>query len=141
MKNKPAYIVIDTNVLISAGLLPQSKKARALEIAVERFVIAQNQATWEELESRIEKEKFDRYFGEFGRMAFLTRLSQFIQDFPVKAHVRVSRDCDDDKFMGLAIDSGAKILISGDPDLKDIQTYKDIEILSPAQFFERFKPE
>jgi predicted nucleic acid-binding protein len=41
MKSKPAYIVIDTNVLISAGLLPHSKSAQVLAIAVERFVIAQ----------------------------------------------------------------------------------------------------
>jgi predicted nucleic acid-binding protein len=39
----------------------------------------------------------------------------------------------------LAIDSGARVLISGDPDLKEVQTYKGIEILSPAQFFERYQ--
>ena len=39
MKTKPAYIVIDTNVLISAGLLPQSKTAQVLALAVEHFVI------------------------------------------------------------------------------------------------------
>ena len=33
-------IVIDTNVLISAGLLPASRSAQALAIAVEHFVIA-----------------------------------------------------------------------------------------------------
>ena len=42
MKSKPAYIVIDTNVLISAGLLPHSKSAQVLAIAVGQFVIAQN---------------------------------------------------------------------------------------------------
>ena len=53
MKTEPAYIVIDTNVLISAGLLPASKTAQVLALAVEHFVIAQNQATWHELETRI----------------------------------------------------------------------------------------
>jgi len=43
-------IVIDTNVLISAGLLPRSRTAEALAVAVEHFVIAQNEATWGELE-------------------------------------------------------------------------------------------
>lgn len=37
------------------------------------------------------------------------------------------------------IDSGAAILISGDSDLKGVRAYKGVEILSPAQFFERFK--
>lgn len=140
MKDKPPCIVIDTNVLISAAILPQSKTAQVLELAVLHFVIAQNRATWEELESRIERSKFDIYFGEFGRMAFLTRLAQLTQDFPARASVQVSRDADDNKFIELAMDAGASILLSGDSDLTAVQTYKAIEILSPAQFFERFKP-
>jgi predicted nucleic acid-binding protein len=55
MKTDPAYIVIDTNVLISAGLLPQSKTAQVLALAVEHFVIAQNQLTWQENWGQIRK--------------------------------------------------------------------------------------
>jgi putative PIN family toxin of toxin-antitoxin system len=141
MKNsKAAYIVIDTNVLISAAILPKSKIGTLLEIIVERFVIAQNESTFAELESRIQRDKFDRYFGDNGRIVFLTRLAQAIEHFPINTQIQISRDADDDKFIGLAMDSGAKILISGDLDLKDIKTYKGIEILSPAQFMGRFKP-
>ena len=140
MKTKPAFIVIDTNVLISAGLLPQSKTAQVLALAVEHFVIAQNQDTWHELETRIARPKFDRYFGDSGRLRHLVKIAQSIQGFEVRAAAEVSRDKTDDKFIALAIDSGARILISGDPDLKDVQAYEGIEILSPAQFFERFKP-
>ena len=64
MKSKASYIVTDTNVLISAGLLPESKTAQVLALAVEHFVIAQNQDTWRELETRIARPKFDRYFGQ-----------------------------------------------------------------------------
>jgi len=141
MKNSTAYIVIDTNALISAGLLPESKTAQVLALAVEHFVIAQNQETWHELETRIARPKFDRYFGESGRLRHLVKIAQSIKNFEVAANVSVSRDKSDDKFIALAIDSGAVIIISGDPDLKDVQTYEGIEILSPAQFFERFKPQ
>jgi putative PIN family toxin of toxin-antitoxin system len=139
MKTKLAFIVIDTNVLISAGLLPQSKTAQVLALAVEHFVIAQNQDTWHELETRIARPKFDPYFGDSGRLRHLVKIAQSIQRFEVSAAVSVSRDKTDDKFIGLAIDSGAQILISGDPDLRDVEAYKGIEILSPVQFFERFK--
>ena len=139
MKTKPAYIVIDTNVLISAGLLPQSKTAQVLALAVEYFVIAQNQETWHELETRIARAKFDPYFGDAGRLRHLVQIAQSIQGFEASTAVSVSRDKTDDKFIGLAIDSGAAILISRDPDLKDVKAYKGVEILSPAQFFERFK--
>jgi putative PIN family toxin of toxin-antitoxin system len=124
--------------LISAGLLPTSKTAQVLVLAVEHFVIAQNQATWHALETRISRPKFDRYFGDAGRLRHLIQIAQSIQHFEMSAAVAVSRDSTDDKFIALAIDSGANILISGDPDLKEVQTYKGIEILSPAQFFERY---
>ena len=139
MRHRLATIVIDTNVLISAGLLPQSKTAHVLALAVEHFVIAQNQHTWRELETRIARPKFDRYSGDSGRLRHLVQIAQSIQHFEVSAEVSVSRDKTDDKFIALAIDAEAAILISGDPDLKDVQAYKGIEILSPVQFFERFK--
>ena len=139
MKSKTPYIVIDTNVLISAGLLPESKTAQVLALAVERFVIAQNKDTWHELETRIARPKFDRYFGESGRLRHLVAIAQSIQHFEVLTEVSVSRDKTDDKFIALAIDSGAALLISGDPDLTDVKAHKGVEILSPAQFFERYK--
>jgi putative PIN family toxin of toxin-antitoxin system len=138
MKSKSAYVVIDTNVLISAGLLSSSKSAQVLALAVEHFVIAQNDQTWQELETRIARAKFDRYFGPMGRMRHLVQIAQSAEFFQVAADVNVSRDKTDDKFIGLAIDSGAKIVISVDPDLKVISIYKNVEILSPTQFFERF---
>ena len=138
MKSKPAYIVIDTNVLISAGLLPESTTAQVLALAVEHFVIAQNKDTWRELETRIARPKFDRYFGESGRLRHLVAVAQLIQHFEMLTEVSISRDKIEDKFIALAIDSGATVIISGDLDLKDLQAYKGVEILSPAQFFERF---
>ena len=140
MKTELAYIVIDTNVLISAGLLPQSKTAQVLALAVEHFVIAQNKDTWHELETRIARPKFDRYFGDSGRLRHLAKIAQSIQRFEVSAAVSVSRDKTDDKLIELAIDSGASLIISGDPDLRVVKTFKGVEILSPAQFFERFSP-
>ena len=143
MQNKPAdnataYIVIDTNVLISAGLLPKSTTALALEIAVTHFVIAQNQATWHELETRIAKPKFDRYFGDTGRLTHLVKIAQTIARFEQTATLAISRDATDDKFVGLAIDSGAKIILSGDQDLLVLKQVQDIEILTPARFCERY---
>jgi putative PIN family toxin of toxin-antitoxin system len=139
MKSKPAYIVIDTNVLISAGLLPHSKSAQVLAIAVGQFVIAQNDETWHELETRISKQKFDRYFEKDGRLRHMSQIAQSIKRFESKARINVSRDETDNKFIELAIDSASTIIISGDPDLKEIQVFQGIEILSPTIFFDRFQ--
>jgi uncharacterized protein len=138
MKTELAYIVIDTNVLISAGLLPQSKTAQVLALAVEHFVIAQNQLTWHELETRMARPKFDRYFGDTGRLEHLVKIAQSMQHFDVSAAVSISRDPTDDKFIALAIDAGARILVSGDSDLKALRMHQGIEILSPAMFCDRY---
>jgi len=139
MKSKPAYIVIDTNVLISAGLLPNSKSAQVLAIAVEQFVIAQNDSTWNELETRIARQKFDRYFEKDGRLKHLIQIAQSIKRFESIAKIKVSLDETDNKFVELAIDSQSNIIISGDPDLKSIQVYEGVEILSPSIFFDRYQ--
>lgn len=139
MSHKPAYIVIDTNVLISAGLLPQSTPAQALAVAVTHFVIAQNQDTWHELETRIARPKFDRYFGEFGRLRHLIQIAQSAAFFEVTAQASISRDKTDDKFLALAMDAGATWVISGDLDLKEVQSYKGVEVVSPSQFLDRMQ--
>ena len=139
MKSKPAYIVIDTTVLISAGLLPNSKSAQVLAIAVEQFVIAQNDSTWHELETRIARQKFDRYFEKDGRLKHLIQIAQSIKLFESFAKIKLSADETDNKFIELAIDSQSSIIISGDPDLKNIQVYAGIEIISPSIFFDRYQ--
>jgi uncharacterized protein len=137
MKTSLPCIVIDTNVLISAGLLPGSKTAQVVALALTHFVLAQNEATWSELESRIKRAKFDRYFGDTGRQRYMVQLAKSIQSFDIVANEALSIDTSDDKFVSLAIDAGAKILISGDSDLKEIKHHKGIEMMSPAQFFDR----
>lgn len=138
MTSNPPTLVIDTNVLISAGLLPQSRLAQVLVIAAGQFVLAQNEATWNELISRIERQKFDRYFGPNGRLAYLSKLAQLAQFFDAVSDEKISKDPDDDKFIALALDAGAKVVVSGDRDLKDIQTHKGIEIMPPSVFLTRF---
>ena len=132
-------IVIDTNVLISAGLLKHSRSAEALALAVEHFEIAQNAATWHELETRIARPKFDRYFGVDGRLRHLIQIARSVRKVERSSREAVSRDPSDDKFIQLALDAGATVLISGDLDLTDIRQHQGIDILSPAQFVERMR--
>ena len=130
----PAYIVIDTHVLISAGLLPNSVSAQALILAFERFVMAQNQATWHELQNKIVRKKFDRYFGATGRLDLLARLAQNTTFFEPVAVVVDSRDATDNKFLALALDAQATCILSGDQDLQVLHPYREIPIYSPGEF-------
>lgn len=132
--NHAPHIVIDTNVLISAALLPHSKTAAMLVVALERYVLAQNQQTWHELQTRIARPKFDRYFGSQGRFTHMTRLAQSAAFFEIAATASACRDADDNKFLALAVDAGAPIIITGDDDLKVLHPYQGIAIYSPLEF-------
>lgn len=134
MSNKTPLIVFDTNVLISAGLLPNSVSAKALTVAVGQFLIAQNESTWHELETRIVRPKFDQYFGEQGRLKHLAEIAKSIAYIPQQAHEVASVDATDDKFLSLAVDAKATLIVSGDDDLLALSHYKGIEIITPSLF-------
>lgn len=48
------------------------------------------------------------------------------------------RDPDDDKFTSCAVDGKCIYIVSGDNDLLVLKDYEGIEIITVAQFFERF---
>ena len=130
-------IVIDTNVLISAGLLPNSKAAQSLTTAFDHFVLAQNQMTWSELQEKISLLKFDKYFGIDGRLKLMARLTQNIEFVDVKAIVTDCRDPRENKFLALAIDAHARTIVTGDKDLLVMHPYQSITICTPAEFLSR----
>ena len=135
MKDKQGrFIVVDTNVLISAGLLPNSKTAHSVTLAFDHFVLAQNQLTWAELQEKIILSKFDKYSGIDGRLRLMARLTQNIEFIDAKAVVTDCRDPKDNKFLALAIDADAKNIITGDKDLLVMNPYQDRTICTPAEF-------
>lgn len=135
MKDKQGrFIVVDTNVLISAGLLPNSKTAHSVTLAFDHFVLAQNQLTWAELQEKIILSKFDKYSGIDGRLRLMARLTQNIEFIDAKAVVTDCRDPKDNKFLALAIDADAKNIITGDKDLLVMNPYQGRTICTPAEF-------
>jgi len=53
-------------------------------------------------------------------------------------NIHVCRDPDDDKFISCAVDGKCVYIVSGDNDLLVLKDYEGIEIITVAQFFERF---
>ncbi|MGD1807555.1 PIN domain-containing protein [Dapis sp. BLCC M126] len=64
-------IIIDTNVFISAVLNPKGSLRMALNLAIEKFDMLQNEETYLELSTRLGKSKFDRYISSSERLIFL----------------------------------------------------------------------
>ena len=51
---------------------------------------------------------------------------------------QICEDPDDDKFLACAIASGSKVIVSGDKHLLRVSGWRDIEVLSPRSFQERY---
>ncbi|MCT7958877.1 putative toxin-antitoxin system toxin component, PIN family [Laspinema palackyanum] len=106
----PKLIVIDTTVLISAVLSPEGTARKVLNRVYESFKIAQSDETYQELETRIYKRKFDKYISDEEREDFLRVVKHYSQLVKVESQVEICRDVEDNKFLELAIDANAVFL-------------------------------
>ena len=130
-------VVLDTNVLISGLLSATSTPARAVERAISDGQLLASTATLRELITKLLSSKFDRYVPRERRDALLLRLAPLIEIVEVVQRVQASRDPDDDKFLEVAINGRADVIVSGDGDLLDLNPFRGIAILAPAVYVDR----
>ncbi|MGH8208456.1 MAG: putative toxin-antitoxin system toxin component, PIN family [Steroidobacteraceae bacterium] len=129
-------VVADTNVLISRLLLPQSVASKAVRKAVGEGQLLVSSATLDELADVLSRPKFDRYVDVEDRQEFfrlLTRIAErVVATYPVKA----CRDPKDDKFLEVAINGEADVIVTGDKDLLVLTPFREIDIVTPAEYLE-----
>lgn len=129
-----ARIVVDTNVLISAALLPRSMSARVFERAIDNFQLVQSEDTLAEFFDVIMRPKFVRYLDEERRSHFLFTLAQVSEVITVQTRITECIDPKDNKFLELAIDANARVIVSGDSHLRDLHPFRGIAIIAAAEF-------
>lgn len=130
--NRPRCVV-DTNVLISAALVPTGTPRRVVAWIIEHGTLVASEETLEELESRLHRRKFDRYLDEEKREVYLALIREASSPVEVSEAVEVSADPDDDKFLALALSAEADCIVSGDArHLLPLHPFRGISILRPA---------
>jgi putative PIN family toxin of toxin-antitoxin system len=134
-----ARIVVDTNVLVSRLILPQSVPAQALRRAELEGHLLISEATMYELADALSRPKFDRYVTRENRKGFLQRLGNIAELVPIIRLVRECRDPKDDKFLEVALNGRADVIITGDADLLGMHPWREIAVLSPAHFLGKVK--
>lgn len=67
---------------------------------------------------------------------FVVQNSTLIQSPPLP--VQVCEDKEDDKFLACALASGSQLIVSGDKHLLKVSGFKDINILKPREFIDRY---
>jgi putative PIN family toxin of toxin-antitoxin system len=132
-----ARIVVDTNVLVSRLILPQGVPAEALRRAELQGRMLVSDATMYELADVLSSRKFDRYISLENRQSFIRRWAEIAEFVPIVQLVRECRDPNDDKFLEVALNGRADVIITGDADLLGMGPWREIAILSPARYLER----
>jgi len=130
-------VVVDTNALISRLLLPDSVPARAVHQVVTSATLLSSEATIAELAEVLAREKFDPYVSVAERQQFLRLLGRVTEIVPITHTVRACRDPRDDKFLELAVNGEATVIVTGDNDLLSLNPFRDIPIITPASFVSR----
>jgi uncharacterized protein len=133
------FIVLDTSVLISAALFPQSVPWQALMCAFEHFEVVTSEPMLEELHASLAKRKHEQYASVATRLEFFELVKQHARTIPVTTTVKACRDAKDDKVLELALSAQAALIVSGDRDLLSLHPFRSIEILSPRQFVDEFR--
>jgi uncharacterized protein len=128
--------IIDTGVVVSAVLLPQSVPRQVFDLVVSRGCVLVSAATIGELEEVLSRPKFNRYARMEERLDFLASLAQEAQRVIVTEIVTECRDPKDNKFLELALSGQASCLIAGDQDLLALHPFRGIPILTPVSFLE-----
>jgi uncharacterized protein len=127
-------IVVDTNVFVSAIVVSGSVPSRALDKALDIGILLFSEVTMIELTEVLLRPKFNRYVGAERRASFLGLLASVAEFVPVIQLVHECRDQKDDKFLEVALNGRAGLIITGDADLLGMHPWREIDILSPERY-------
>ena len=136
--DKKTRIVVDTNLAISAAILRNSISNKAFSLALKDFQLVSSESTLAELINVIYRPKFNKYLTDEARLEFLTLVAQASEIVHVTTVITDCADPKDNQFLELAVDAGAGIILSGDTHLTDMNPYREIRIMSPKEFVEKF---
>jgi putative PIN family toxin of toxin-antitoxin system len=132
-----ARVVVDTNALISRLLLPRSVPGQAVGKVIADCQLLASDATIMELADVLGRPKFDPYVTIRERQEFLRLFNRIADRIPITRVIQVCRDPKDDKFLELAVNGTAQLIITGDADLLALHPFRGIEILTPASYLVR----
>jgi putative PIN family toxin of toxin-antitoxin system len=133
----PERIVVDTNALISRLLVPDALPGQAVRKAVDTAQLLVSEATLTELADVLSRPKFDAYVTIEDRQEFFRRLSRVVEVVPITYVVHACRDPRDDKFLELALNGNADLIVTGDDDLLVLNPFRGIPIITPAGYLKR----
>jgi putative PIN family toxin of toxin-antitoxin system len=126
-------VVVDTNVFISAALKEKSLPGMAAHLVADSGLLLKSTITERELFVTLARPRlaplipphFRDWLGELMVAAELVAIAE---------RITACRDPKDDKFLELAVNGHADLIVSGDADLLALNPFREIPIVTPATF-------
>ena len=130
-------VVIDTNVLVSALILPYSLTGEILiQLRAATFTPVYSMPMVTELAEVLTRPKLARKYGVTADDALaLVDLLAIRGELVVPiSSIHVCRDPKDDMFLAAAVAGAANAIVSGDADLLALASFQEIAIITPRAF-------
>jgi putative PIN family toxin of toxin-antitoxin system len=138
MSRSRKQVVLDTNLVVSAFLSPKGAAAQALLLALDHFEVVCSQETFAELIDVLSRDKFDAYASRAERVQRLEAYGQAVWFRDVSSQITDCRDPKDNKFLALALDAEAALIVTGDKrDLLSMHPYQGVAIVGLRAFIDR----
>jgi putative PIN family toxin of toxin-antitoxin system len=109
----------------------------AIRKAVDTAQLLVSEATLEELADVLGRAKFDSYVTVRDRLEFLRYLSRVVEVISVIHRIHACRDPRDDKFLELAVNGQASLIVTGDKDLLALNPFREKPIITAAAYLTR----
>jgi len=137
MSRENRYI-FDVNVIVSAILFNDSVPGQAFFSALDCGVLVFSPQLVVQLCDVLARDKFDNYLARDDRERLLAGLVQDAELVVPSVRIQACRDPDDDMVLELAVSSGVFLIVTGDKDLLELQPFRGIQIIKPAEFLKLF---
>lgn len=131
-------LVVDTNVFVSAALKQSSWPGAVLRWLDRQGGLLKTSATEQEVLAVLQRPRFATKITPFF-IENVRRLFARSELVSITEIVTACRHPADDKFLELAVNGRADVIVSGDDDLLTLDPFRGIPIITPAAFgYNRF---
>jgi len=125
--------VVDTNVFISAALKEKSQPAIAVRTVSTADLLLKSTTTEREVFIALARPRLAPLIPPRFR-DWLHELLAAAELVTITERITACRDPKDDKFLELAVNGHADLIVSGDADLLTLNPFQGIPIVTPADF-------
>jgi putative PIN family toxin of toxin-antitoxin system len=128
-------VVVDTNVFVSAALKDKSLPAVALHLSTQHGTLLKSSATEQQLFEVLARPRLASLISP-DAIEWFKKLLAAAEFINITERISECRDPTDDKFLELAMNGQADMIISGDADLLVLNPFRGIPIVGAAAFVE-----